>query len=448
MQTQMTKLTIPAVLGAAFLATASLVAAPPAGSAAPAPAAIGSGAPAAAPAERVLLNVADDASITVNAEWGEIVSSVYKLHERNSVLADLSPAEASRTHPAAVLRGFLTHEPVAVGDTWPVDRRSLVAVLSQFHPSATTNLHHSTGKGGGYAVLRAIGKDYAEVMIRSHVDFKLADTADGITWLTPGQFEGRMLIDRRNGSVASLTFELPQSSPNFDTNAPFEHEGKMYNAADIGTIDRMWIGSGIGPVEDIGGGVPAAVPAGVPAGAPADGSARTVSAHPSGVAVMFDASIADAVARKTLAEKFYLCSTLDWVTPEEALQLARETGRPIHAVSLFGALEDESCCGSGKTLRKFSLENPEVVRILDEHFINVWLIGQDLPGLLEKADDPLLKQFYTVLKDNYTYPVDSVIVTPDAELVAAVSVKDVRPFGEVAYPAFLRDALDTVSGAE
>lgn len=360
--------------------------------------------------DKFTLHISPEASVELHAEWGEIQSMVYKMHEKSTLLQDLEPAEPVVTHAGSVLTGFLPITPVSVGDSWKVDERTAVAILAQFHNSATTTLHHGVGNDGAWATLVGISDSHAEILVRIHAEYKLGSVNEMDAWYTPAQFEGRLIIERQSGMVDAFALELPKTSPNVDVNIPFEHDGKWYHAADIGTVDVM----------------------------------RLSTEAPLG-AIEFNTRIGIDDARDILAERFYPCAAVDWVTPEEALEIAERTGKPIHVVSLFGALEDESCCGSGKTLRKFALSRPDVVDRLQRSFVNVWLIGQDLPKLAAEATDPKLKRFYTILNENYKYPVDSVVLTPDAEFVAHINVKDVIPLGDTAYTAFLLDTINELN---
>ena len=54
-------------------------------------------------------------------------------------------------------------------------------------------------------------------------------------------------------------------------------------------------------------------------------------------------SIPEAAARLLLSRRFYRFAELDWLDLATGVQLARETGRPLHLIALFGTLDDESC---------------------------------------------------------------------------------------------------------
>ena len=48
-------------------------------------------------------------------------------------------------------------------------------------------------------------------------------------------------------------------------------------------------------------------------------------------------------ARLGLARQFYPAQSIEWVTLEEAAEMAKALDRPIHVVSADGTFMDESC---------------------------------------------------------------------------------------------------------
>ena len=59
--------------------------------------------------------------------------------------------------------------------------------------------------------------------------------------------------------------------------------------------------------------------------------------------VEFTASITQEEAEHLLIACFYKFQRINWVSLEEALEMAPAQQKPIHAVSLDGPLFDESC---------------------------------------------------------------------------------------------------------
>ena len=59
--------------------------------------------------------------------------------------------------------------------------------------------------------------------------------------------------------------------------------------------------------------------------------------------IAWETAITEEEAREKLATAFYKFAKIEWVPIENAVELAKLTNRPIHALVLFGALDDESC---------------------------------------------------------------------------------------------------------
>ena len=57
----------------------------------------------------------------------------------------------------------------------------------------------------------------------------------------------------------------------------------------------------------------------------------------------FIESITQEEAAYKLGRCFYKSQHINWVSPEEALELAPAHQKPIHAISINGPLADESC---------------------------------------------------------------------------------------------------------
>ena len=84
----------------------------------------------------------------------------------------------------------------------------LLKFLRQLHPGARLKLHINNGdsRGGGYGCLRACDGRWADVLFRAHAEFALKD---GV--YTPGQFAGRLVLDRSSGKAAYFRLYLPPS---------------------------------------------------------------------------------------------------------------------------------------------------------------------------------------------------------------------------------------------
>ena len=125
--------------------------------------------------------------------------------------------------------------------------------------------------------------------------------ASGIR-LLPSQFAGRLVLNRKERAVVEFSLALPSRNSNVDVNA--------FRVADMAFIPRMELATlSSTPVREIA----------------------------------WETAITEEEARKKLATAFYKFAKIEWVPIADAVELAKVTNRPIHALVLFGALDDESC---------------------------------------------------------------------------------------------------------
>lgn len=62
----------------------------------------------------------------------------------------------------------------------------------------------------------------------------------------------------------------------------------------------------------------------------------------------------------------------------DAFEVAKKENRLVHHIILWGALDDQSCWGSGRTLRETALESTPVLALLNESFVSSWSLVADL----------------------------------------------------------------------
>ena len=254
-------------------------------------------------------------TLQVHAHWDPIADSTYNLHKNspeNVELFDLSPNETVREYKGDAFNAFLPSSSVAVGDIWELDLDAVIPFLSQFHSGATGELRH--GQEGAFTCLRALSEDYATIIFRIHAEFTLA-TRRKPGWkpgthehlidearFIPAQYVGRLLINLKTGVICDFSLALPTRNSNLDIN-------------DFGYADMVFV-----PCMELFA---------TPTKTPND--------------IEWEDVITSEEACKRLALKFYKFAKIEWVPIEDALELAKVTNRPIHALVLFGALDDESC---------------------------------------------------------------------------------------------------------
>lgn len=248
-----------------------------------------------------------DPSIELRAYWEPLTDTLYHFDRRCAICQGWKPAVERKSYSDEDFRPFLPPAEASLGDTWALHPRDFVPFLRQIHPGATHSLHHGNGVRGAWACLRSRGPERAEVMMRVHAEFVLEGTGmpGQSSFLTPAQFEGRLVFDPRTGVVHAFRLALPDHGANVDLNILSEQGVSV----DIGRIPRL---------ELVGG-----------------------EALPDAIAGADEISLAE--ARGRLERKFYRFAEIEWRTLEEGVVRSKATGRPLHVVMLFGALTSESC---------------------------------------------------------------------------------------------------------
>ena len=265
------------------------------------------------------------AGVQVQAHWEPIADATYNLHqptqeqfdrlkarlpepvnvewEQALELFNPKPAHPLKNYSQTDFQVFLPPSTANVGDIWELDSKGIRPFLCQFHSGATTEItvssHRTPKSDGAKACLRAISPNYAEIVFRIHAQFVL--DASGIR-LLPSQFAGRLVLNRKERAVVEFSLALPSRNSNVDVNA--------FRVADMAFIPRMELATlSITPVREIA----------------------------------WETAITEEEARKKLATAFYKFAKIEWTPVEDTVELAKGTNRPIHALVLFGTLDDESC---------------------------------------------------------------------------------------------------------
>ena len=265
------------------------------------------------------------ASVQVQAHWEPIADATYNLHqptqeqfdklkarlpepvnmewEQVLELFNPNPVHPLKNYRQTDFQVFLPPSTANVGDIWELDPKRILPFLHQFHPGATTEItifsRRTPKSDGAKACLRAISPNYVEIVFRIHAQFVL-DAFD--IRLLPAQFAGRLLLNRKEGTVVEFSLFLPSRNSNVDVNA--------FKAADMAFIPRMELSTlSSTPVREIA----------------------------------WETAITEEEARKKLATALYKFAKIEWLPIEDTVELAKKTNRPIHALVVFGALDDESC---------------------------------------------------------------------------------------------------------
>lgn len=256
--------------------------------------------------------------IEVHAHWEPIADGWFNIHRQSPKFADifdLSPSEPIKTYDVNAFEAFLPSGSVNVGDIWELlDWTQILGFLRQFHPSAKMHFTWTHGQSGAFGCLRALSSVYAEIVFRIHADIPLESIAHR-SWMnerdfgeyaqarfSPAQFAGRLLLNRDAGTIADFSFSLPSRNSNVDICA--------FNSADMTFVPRMEL---------------------------------TLPATETPEEIVWSHAISISEARRKLALRFYKFAEIDWCPIQTAPARAKTTQRPIHAVFIWGQLDDESC---------------------------------------------------------------------------------------------------------
>lgn len=372
--------------------------------------------------EAVSLALRSKENLEVKAFWEPITSSGSGFGQAWSELRDFRPAEEVHRYSMQDFAVLLPSHPVSVGDTWKLDKEDCVRFLKQFHGGATSVEHFDNGDSpeNGLATLARYNDQVAVILARFHGVFVLKEG-----WLTPGQFQVTLVVDRETGAVTYFRCKVPLAAVNFDTNWKIldgEVNGQRIDpnnppiATDSGVIPRM---------ELLGGN---------------DSLLKGQE---------WTDSMSDDAAWSKIEKELYPFRQVDWVEFEQALAAARQTGKPLHVVTVDGTLCDESCCGSGKALRAGPLSDKRIAKLLNAKCVNTWVLNKRLPSLKDADDADTQALAVAVLSGRQPHsPVDSMVFTSNLRLISVQAANDIlgQPRDALlkTYEDFLNEAFGKV----
>jgi len=252
---------------------------------------------------KITLNLKKDVEVSVNGFIAPIEYTQRNYHVDWDELANLKAAEPEKQYPTSIFQAFLPSEPVSVGEYWQIEEEGALTLLRQLNPNPQLELEiGGEDTYGLWACLRAYNNAFAEILFRIHAEFVL-ETG----WFVPSQFAGHLVIDQNEKKVSSFKMHVPDATLNFDVRWRIR-EG--LRAADIGYCPKMELYAG---TQDI----------------------------------LQDAKFTEAISQEealqALMLRFYKSAQINWVSLEEALEIAPAQQKPIHAISISGPLFDESC---------------------------------------------------------------------------------------------------------
>lgn len=207
---------------------------------------------------------------------------------------------------------------------------SIHALLSMLHIHPF--LHSRFGPQGTVAVIRGISINLLDIVFRMHAEFQLNKPPNYPFWFTPSQFKGRILINRNSSSVFYFNMEVPSDRKlNVDMewlNGPQETDGME---VDLGFIPQLQLIS-TGPsikLNNINSNE-------IFIHGPSDYEASISNTEWSEEIDMED-------ALKIIEQTMYPFKQITYYNFTEAYIRAKNENKLIHAILLWGALDDQSC---------------------------------------------------------------------------------------------------------
>ncbi len=258
---------------------------------------------------KITLNLDGDAEVSVKGFIAPIEYTQYNFHVEWNELANLRVAEPEKQYPASIFCDFLPKGTVTVGTPWEIEHTGAMELLRQLHPNPSLGMRaelppHKTESQGLWACLRAYDTEFAYIVFRIHAQFDLKDG-----WFTPSQFTGHLVIDRVKRSVVFFQMYVPEGTINFGAKWKIDPDEEGH-ITDSGFCPQMELRAGIKNV---------------------------------GQYTEFIESITQEEVEHKLSLCFYKSQQINWVSLEEALEMAPAQQKPIHAISIDGPLLDESC---------------------------------------------------------------------------------------------------------
>ena len=249
---------------------------------------------------KITLNLEGTSEVLVEGFIAPIEYTQYGFHVEWDELANLRVAEPEKRYPTSIFHAFLPPTAVSVGDLWKIEEEGVLVLLRQLYPKPNLNISINSGDSRGlWACLRAYNDKYAEIVFRIHAEFILEDGR-----FTPSQFAGHLVINRIGEKVASFKMSVPEGTINFDVGR------NSTRTIDVGFCPRVELRAGTQDVLQ---------------------NNKSVE------------SITQETAEHALISHFYKSQQINWVSLEEALEMAPAQRKPVHVLSLMGPLADESC---------------------------------------------------------------------------------------------------------
>uniref|UniRef100_A0A7M7PUL0 EF-hand domain-containing protein n=1 Tax=Strongylocentrotus purpuratus TaxID=7668 RepID=A0A7M7PUL0_STRPU len=285
-------------------------------------------------------------------------------------------------------------------------------LLSVFH--SRPFIHSRFGPQGTVAVVKAVSADYVDIVFRTHAEFQLNEPPSHPFWFTPAQFIGHLIIRKDASHVKYFNMHVPSNrSLNVDMewmNGPNEVENME---VDIGFMPKMELH------------------------APNPSSQVTIYSESGEVlyepsnqqemssgTIHWDEEISMEEALVLLEKEMYPFKKIEYMPLNAAFKRAHAERKLVHHVLLWGALDDQSCCGSGRTLRETSLESPPVLQLLGSHYVSSWSLVAELEVIKQNKSDPEYAALASMSLEKYNFPVEMLVSLPNGTVIHHINAND------------------------
>uniref|UniRef100_A0A804HLD6 Selenoprotein N n=1 Tax=Homo sapiens TaxID=9606 RepID=A0A804HLD6_HUMAN len=211
-------------------------------------------------------------------------------------------------------------------------------LLSMFHPRPFVKTRFAPQ--GAVACLTAISDFYYTVMFRIHAEFQLSEPPDFPFWFSPAQFTGHIILSKDATHVRDFRLFVPNHrSLNVDMEWLYGASESSNMEVDIGYIPQM-------ELEATGPSVPSVI---------LDEDGSMIDSHlPSGEPLQFvfeeikwQQELSWEEAARRLEVAMYPFKKVSYLPFTEAFDRAKAENKLVHSILLWGALDDQSCCGRG-----------------------------------------------------------------------------------------------------
>uniref|UniRef100_A0A2R9ASK6 Selenoprotein N n=1 Tax=Pan paniscus TaxID=9597 RepID=A0A2R9ASK6_PANPA len=281
-------------------------------------------------------------------------------------------------------------------------------LLSMFHPRPFVKTRFAPQ--GAVACLTAISDFYYTVMFRIHAEFQLSEPPDFPFWFSPAQFTGHIILSKDATHVRDFRLFVPNHrSLNVDMEWLYGASESSNMEVDIGYIPQM-------ELEATGPSVPSVI---------LDEDGSMIDSHlPSGEPLQFvfeeikwQQELSWEEAARRLEVAMYPFKKVSYLPFTEAFDRAKAENKLVHSILLWGALDDQSCHCSGRTLRETVLESSPILTLLNESFISTWSLVKELEELQNNQENSSHQKLAGLHLEKYSFPVEMMICLPNGTVV-------------------------------